>query len=225
VAPDDGVGEIQVFEDCLELPAVMLADLAAEDGGDLLGPADGAIGIQEALSQSVQGSAPMEDEIVAILHLCKEQAMLTPGLLAFGFSKERCEIGQPLLAAGQQILGCEGIGEFLQALGITAPQKRVRALAKINALLAQAIGEPVVLIQTHSRGEREIGANAYFRMGHTGGGFRAWWQKLEGSEEHLDNAHLMRMAGRFSRRLRAFAKARGIPVVECKRGERKHEIA
>ena len=66
--------------------------------------------------------------------------------------------------------------------------------------------------------------NAYFRMGHTGGGFRAWWQKLEGSEKHVDNAHLMRMAGRFSRRLRAFAKARGIPVIECKRGERKHQI-
>ena len=67
--------------------------------------------------------------------------------------------------------------------------------------------------------------NAYFRMGHSGGGFRAWWQKLHGSDEHLDNAHLMRMAGRFSRRLRAFAKARGIPVIECQRGERKHEIA
>src|SRR6516165_12676997 len=24
--------------------------------------------------------------------------------------------------------------------------------------------------------------NAYFRMGHSGGGFRTWWQKLEGSE-------------------------------------------
>jgi hypothetical protein len=65
--------------------------------------------------------------------------------------------------------------------------------------------------------------NAYFRMGHSGGGFRAWWPKLEGSEE--DNAHLMRMAGRFSRRLRAFAQARSLPVIECKRGERKHEIA
>jgi hypothetical protein len=34
----------------------------------------------------------------------------------------------------------------------------------------------------------------------------------------------MRMAGRFSRRLRAFAKARGIPAIECKRGERKHAV-
>jgi hypothetical protein len=35
----------------------------------------------------------------------------------------------------------------------------------------------------------------------------------------------MRMAGRFSRRVRAFAKANGIPVIDCGRGERKHRIA
>jgi hypothetical protein len=35
----------------------------------------------------------------------------------------------------------------------------------------------------------------------------------------------MRMAGRFSRRVRAFAKAHQIPVIDCRRGERKHEIA
>ena len=45
--------------------------------------------------------------------------------------------------------------------------------------------------------------NAYFRMGHTAGGFRVWWQTLTGSEETLDNTHLMRMAGRFSRRCQA----------------------
>src|SRR5208337_1270287 len=46
--------------------------------------------------------------------------------------------------------------------------------------------------------------NAYFRMGHTPGGFRVWWGTLTGSEETLDNAHLMRMAGRFSRRLHEY---------------------
>jgi hypothetical protein len=46
-----------------------------------------------------------------------------------------------------------------------------------------------------------------------------------GSEEKLDNAHLMRMAGRFSRRVPGFARAHGIPVIDCRRGERKHEIA
>jgi hypothetical protein len=41
----------------------------------------------------------------------------------------------------------------------------------------------------------------------------------------LDNAHLMRLAGRFARRLRASAQAHGIPVIDCKAGERKHRIA
>jgi hypothetical protein len=68
--------------------------------------------------------------------------------------------------------------------------------------------------------------NAYFTLGHNPGGFRVWWRRLhDGSEEQLDNAHLMRLAGRFSRRVRGFAKAHNIPVVDCGRGERKHQIA
>ena len=57
------------------------------------------------------------------------------------------------------------------------------------------------------------------------GGFRVWWRALTGSEETLDNTHLMRMAGRFSRRIHGYAKANGIPVVHCPAGERKHELA
>ena len=67
--------------------------------------------------------------------------------------------------------------------------------------------------------------NAYFRMGHDPGGFRWWWRALTGSDATLDNTHLMRMAGRFSRRLRGYAKAKGIPVVDCAVGERKHDLA
>ena len=67
--------------------------------------------------------------------------------------------------------------------------------------------------------------NAFFRMGHAPGGFRVWWQALTGSEETLDNAHLMRLAGRFSRRIHGYAKSHGIPVVHCPAGERKHELA
>jgi hypothetical protein len=68
--------------------------------------------------------------------------------------------------------------------------------------------------------------NAYFPLGHNPGGFRVWWRRLhDNSEEQLDNTHLMRMAGRFSRRVRGFAKAHGIPVITCGRGERKHRIA
>ena len=43
-------------------------------------------------------------------------------------------------------------------------------------------------------------------MGHTAGGFRVWWRALTGSDDTLDNTHLMRMAGRFSRRLHGYAK-------------------
>jgi hypothetical protein len=67
--------------------------------------------------------------------------------------------------------------------------------------------------------------NAYFRMGHDPGGFRLWWRALTGSDETLENVYLMRMAGRFSRRIRGYAKAKGIPVVDCSAGERKHDIA
>jgi hypothetical protein len=67
--------------------------------------------------------------------------------------------------------------------------------------------------------------NGYFRRGHDPGGFRLWWRALSRSDETLDNTHLMRMAGRFSRRVGGYAKAKGIPVVDCPAGERKHELA
>jgi hypothetical protein len=35
----------------------------------------------------------------------------------------------------------------------------------------------------------------------------------------------MRIAGRFARRVRAWATAHDVPVIDCKRGERKHRIA
>jgi hypothetical protein len=67
--------------------------------------------------------------------------------------------------------------------------------------------------------------NAYFPLGCSPGGFRTWWRSLEGTDDTLDNAHLMRMAGRFSRCLRGWAKKEGIAVIDCPAGERKHEVA
>ena len=67
--------------------------------------------------------------------------------------------------------------------------------------------------------------NAYFRMGHDPGGFRVWWRALTGSDETLENAYLMRLAGRFSRRIRGYAKAQNIPVIDCPAGQRKHDLA
>jgi hypothetical protein len=67
--------------------------------------------------------------------------------------------------------------------------------------------------------------NAYNVLCYNPGGFRTWWRRLQGSDDTLDEAHLMRMAGRFSRRVHGFAKAHQIPVVACLRGERKHQLA
>ena len=68
--------------------------------------------------------------------------------------------------------------------------------------------------------------NACYPLGHNPGGFRTWWRRFhDGSDEQLDDTHLIRMAGRFARRVRAYAAAGGIPVIDCKRGERKHRVA
>jgi len=42
---------------------------------------------------------------------------------------------------------------------------------------------------------------------------------------YLGQHHLMRMADRFSRRVRGWAKANGVPVIDCRAGERKHDLA
>ena len=68
--------------------------------------------------------------------------------------------------------------------------------------------------------------NAFFSVGHNPGGFRCWWRRLHGgSDDQLDDTHLMRMAGRFARRVKAWAAANGVPVIFCTAGERKHLIA
>jgi hypothetical protein len=67
--------------------------------------------------------------------------------------------------------------------------------------------------------------NAYFIPGQSGGGFRHWWRQLTGSDANLDDTHLMRFAGRFSRRVHTVAEKKGIPLVHCPAGERKHDLA
>ena len=67
--------------------------------------------------------------------------------------------------------------------------------------------------------------NGYYPLGQQGGGFRHWWRRLTGSDETLDQEHVLRMAGRFSRRVHAYAKRRRIPLIHCEPGVRKHELA
>jgi hypothetical protein len=67
--------------------------------------------------------------------------------------------------------------------------------------------------------------NGYFPLGQQGGGVRYWWRQLTGSDETLDQEHLLRMAGRFSRRVHAYAKRRRIPLIHCEPGVHKHTLA
>jgi len=68
--------------------------------------------------------------------------------------------------------------------------------------------------------------NAHCGLCYSAGGFRTWWRRWhDDSDAELDDTHLMRMAGRFSRRVRGWAKSKGIPVIDCAIGERKHEVA
>src|SRR6476659_2879144 len=68
--------------------------------------------------------------------------------------------------------------------------------------------------------------NAFFPLGYNPGGFRVWWRRWhDDSDAELDNTHLMRLAGRFARRVKAWGAANGVPVIFCTAGERKHRIA
>ena len=85
----------------------------------------------------------MEDQVVAILHLSEEQAMLTTGLFPLPFGEKGSEAGQPLLAAGQKISRAQRISEFLEPQRITALQEGIRALLEVDSLLPEPIGQPV----------------------------------------------------------------------------------
>jgi hypothetical protein len=103
---------------------------------------------------------------------------------------------------------------------LTSPQGE--GVTKMTDELSQAYAE--YLTGTYDSPDRIV-LNAYFRRGHIAGGFRNWWRELYGHDDDLDNAHLMRLAGRFSRRLRAYARKESIPLIDCQPGERKAEIA
>ena len=72
VSANDRIRKIQILDDGLKLPLVVLGDPTTEDGGDFFGLADGAVGIQESLVEVIQCGTPVKDEVVAILHLAEK---------------------------------------------------------------------------------------------------------------------------------------------------------
>ncbi len=68
---------------------------------------------------------------------------------AFGRRKERHQGAHPLPRAALEIASGERVGQLLEARGIPAGEEGVATLPTRDALGAQAVGEPVVLIQTY----------------------------------------------------------------------------
>src|SRR5207253_10880260 len=145
----------------------MASDAAAEDQGEFVGLTDGAIGVEEPLLEGIDGGTTTKDEIVAELHLRKKQPVLNAGVFSLLGSEKGREAGQPFLGTGDQIVGGEGIGEFLQGLRIGTLQEGVSALLKANATLLQVQGQPVMLIETDASGEGKIGAHPYEHLSPT----------------------------------------------------------
>src|SRR5246127_1354623 len=118
----------------------MLGNLATENHCNLVRLSDGSIGVEQTLSELVQGRAATEDEVVAELDLREEQPVSTACLFSLSCREERGEVCEPLLAAGHQISRSERVGELLQALGRCAFQEDVAALLDCDAVLAHAVG-------------------------------------------------------------------------------------
>ena len=66
---------------------------------------------------------------------------------------------------------------------------------------------------------------AYFQLGQRAPGLRMWWRCWQGLDDGLNNTRLMRVAGRFARRVKGWAKSAGVPVVYSKSGDRNEDLA
>ena len=70
-----------------------------------------------------------------------------------------------------------------------------------------------------------ITINARYNFACSPGGFRLWWFDRFGTFDNLDDTHLMRLAGRYGRRVQGWARKHEVPVVDCRKGVRKDQLA
>ena len=57
-------------------------------------------------------------------------------------------------------MGGEGIGQLLQPFGLTATKEGIGGLPKVDALFPQAMGEPMMLVETDAGRKGEVGTEA-----------------------------------------------------------------
>jgi len=58
VTANDRIGQVEIFDDGLQLALVVLGHLAPKDGGDFVGLSDIAIEVQQALGEVFHGRSP-----------------------------------------------------------------------------------------------------------------------------------------------------------------------
>ena len=104
IAADDGVAEMKILNRGLEFAAVVFGNPAAIDDSQFVRPADGAIGVQQSVSKCVESGAAFKNQIVTILNLSEEDAVLTAGAVSLPFGEERREIAKPFLASCNQVI-------------------------------------------------------------------------------------------------------------------------
>jgi hypothetical protein len=106
-----------------------LVILATEDHGDLVRLADCAIGIQQSLAELIDCGPPVKDQVVAILHLREEELMLTACLPPFVFFEEWVKYANHFCPQ-PAVMGCQGICQLLELLGMTAFEKAFERCSK-----------------------------------------------------------------------------------------------
>src|SRR2546421_11851515 len=111
----------------------MLGDLAAKDHRDLLRLSDGSIGVEQTLTELVQGRTTAEDEVVAEFDLREEQSVSATGLFSLSCSEKGCEVRKPLSTASHEISRNERVGERLQAIGCRAFEEGIGELLESDA--------------------------------------------------------------------------------------------
>ena len=148
------VGQIHVLNHSLQFALVLLGHLAAEDHGDLLGLADGPIHIQQALGKFVHGGTPEENQIVTVLGLREEQAVLAAGLTSFLGGEEGSERCQPLLSAPVDLVLV--VSESASSCNLSrriSASEGVFALPEIDLFPSHANGQPVECWLRQTRAE------------------------------------------------------------------------
>jgi hypothetical protein len=91
--------------------------------------------------------------------LSEEEAMLDARLASLAGGKEGHQASEPFLSTAEDVLGLQGIRQGLKLPGVATPEKSIGARLEAQASRAQALRQPVMLIEIDAGGEGKIRAD------------------------------------------------------------------